>query len=237
MAATQLLSSRRGFLLSAMPRPLSFAGIQFDQIRRGRSKRRYLHIHGNESTARDVLREHAKSHAGRYFFVDGQKRMVPVGDLAIDPNRMFTSEGARKSLARNNRDATPAQIDASMALLDRDRSAFVKAVLPPKGGLMVAMHNNSAGYSVENEIPISDKVSLADKEHPHEFMLATNEADFARLARGKWNVVLQKTVLQDDGSFSVLSASLGLRYCNIEAGTGNFNKQKEMLLFLEGILP
>ena len=102
---------------------------------------------------------------------------------------------------------------------------------------MVAMHNDSDGYSVENEISISDKVSFVDKEHPHEFILATNEADFAHLARGKWNVVLQETVLQDDASFSVLSARLGLRYCNIEAGAGNLNKQKDMLLFLEEILP
>ncbi len=237
MAATQLLSSRRGFLLSAMSKPLSLAEIQFDTVRRGRSKRRYLHIHGDEATARDVLREHSKSHPGRYFFIAGQKRTVPVGELVIDPNRMFTLDGARKSLISNNRDATPAQIEASMAVLNRDRPAFLKAVLPPKGGLMVAMHNNSNGYSVENEIPISNKVSFVDKEHPHEFILATNEGDFAHLARGKWNVVLQETVPQDDGSFSVLSARLGLRYCNIEAGAANFNKQRDMLLFLEEILP
>ena len=237
MAATQFFSSRRGFLLSAMPNPLSLAGIQFEPVRRGRSKRRYLHIHGDESTARDVLREHSKAHPGRYYFIAGQQRMVRVGELVIDPNRMFTPAGARENLAHNNRDTPSAQIDEAMALLDRDRPAFVNAALPPKGGLMVALHNNSASYSVENEIPISDKVSLADKEHPHEFILATNQADFERLARGKWNVVLQKTVLQDDGSFSGLSARLGLRYCNIEAGIGNFNKQKEMLLFLEEILP
>ena len=131
MAATQLFSSRRGFLLSAMPKPFSLAGIQFEPVRRGRSKRRYLHIHGDETTARDVLREHSKAHPGRYFFIVGQQRMVRVGELVIDPNRMFTPDGARKSLARNNRDATSAQIDVSMALLDRDRPAFVKAALPP----------------------------------------------------------------------------------------------------------
>lgn len=218
------------------PKSLQMAGIGFDVIGHGRSKHRYLHIHGNESTARDVLREHMKSFKGQAFLVQSDKRMVPVGECVIDPNRMYTAVGARKSLERWNKDKTPTQFDAAMALLARDREQFVKAVSPPKGGRLVAMHNNSEGYSMLEELAISDKVHQPKKVEPHEFMLATNEEDFERLARGAFNVVLQKTVKEDDGRFSVLAAGKGIRYVNIEAAIGNAAGQRAMLEFLEKAL-
>ncbi len=211
-------------------------GIPFDVIRNGNPKRHYLHIHGNESTARQVLLQHAKTHKGEYFLVIGSKRLVTVGECSIDPNRMFTVEGARKSLERYNSNKSSVHLAAAMALLDRDRSRFLRLVAPPKDGVMIAMHNNSDGYSIADEVPISDRVSMPDKDHPHEFMLATNEADFEAASKGPFNIVLQNTVRDDDGSFSVLSASRGLRYFNIEAANGNFSKQQEMLSFLDGVL-
>ena len=236
MAASLFSQTRRTFLLSAAKKPLSIGGIRFGIETTQRSKRRYLHIHGNESTARDVLRQHAKSHNGIYFFVVGDKRMVPVGDCLIDPNRMFTPDGARKSLERWNKSKTSAQIDAAMALLDRDRDSFLESVIPPKGGLMIALHNNSDGYSIQDVLAISDKVSMPDPDHPRDFMLATNEADYKKIAKGRFNIVLQKSVRGDDGSFSVLAAGRAIRYVNIEAAIGNFEKQKAMLSFLEIVL-
>jgi hypothetical protein len=162
--------------------------------------------------------------------------MVQVGDCVIDPNRMFTDAGARKSLERWNKTQTPAQIDAALALLAKDRNAFVQAVTPPKGGLLIAMHNNSEGYSINDEVPISDKVHMPEKDAPRDFMLVTNEQDFEKIAKGPFNACLQKTVRTDDGSFSVLANSRAIRYVNIEAALGNYEKQKAMIGFLEQVL-
>lgn len=232
------MQSRRGFLFSLVPQPLSIGGIRFDvEQGKGKSKRRYMHIHGNETTAREVLREHVKQHAGSYFFISSDKRNVPVGDCMIDPNRMFTEAGAKKSLDRWNSGKTPTQIDAAMALLRKDRDAFLKAVLPPKGGVYIAMHNNSEGYSMKDEIAISDAVHEPEPASPRDFMLATNQKDFDLIRKGPFNAVLQKTLRNDDGSFSVLALTRGIRYVNIEAALGNRDKQVRMLEFLEQVLP
>lgn len=236
MAASLFSQTRRTFLLSAAKNPLSIGGIRFETEKNSISKRRYLHIHGNELTARQVLREHAKLNKGNYYFVVGDKRMVPVGDCLIDPNRMFTREGARKSLDRFNNTKTADQVEGAMALLDRDRASFLHTVIPPKGGLMIAMHNNSDGYSIKDELAISDKVSMPDPDNPRDFMLATNAADYEKISKGRFNIVLQQSVRGDDGSFSVLAAGRSIRYVNIEAAIGNYEKQKAMLGFLEIVL-
>ncbi len=213
-------------------------GIRFTELKNGKSKRRYLHVHGNETTAREVLREHMSRYRGIAYFVVSEKRNVEVqGGCMVDPNRMFSRVGAEKSMKRFNRDAPELRINNCLGALDRDREKFVKKLLPPKGGVLIAMHNNSEGYSVNDELAISDQVALNDKDNPRDFMLATNEADFQIIAKSPFNVVLQKTVRNEDGSFSVLAATRGVRYVNIEAALGNRTKQAAMLEFLDKNLP
>lgn len=209
-------------------------GIRFTEVKNGKSNRRFLHVHGNETTAREVLREHIARHKGHAFFVVSDKRNVEVQNgCQIDPNRMFSRIGAEKSMQRFNRDAAVTRINNCLSALDRDREHFVKKLLPPKGGVLIAMHNNSEGYSVKDELSISDQVALNDKDNPRDFMLATNETDFQVIAKSPYNVVLQKTVRNEDGSFSVLAASRGIRYVNVEAALGKKDKQAQMLEFLE----
>jgi dipeptidyl aminopeptidase/acylaminoacyl peptidase len=234
--------TRRGLLLGgwaawAKEKEYSIGGIRFTEQKNGRSKRRYLHIHGNETTAREVLREHMAGHNGVAFFVVSEKRNVEVsGGCLVDPNRMFSRVGAERSMRRLNRDAADSKLNACLGALDRERERFVKRVLPPKGGVLIAMHNNSEGYSVNDELAISDRTALQDKENPRDFMLATDEKDFEAIAQGPYNVVLQRTVRHDDGSFSVLAAGRGVRYVNIEAALGKREKQKAMIQFLESAL-
>ena len=80
------------------------AGIRFDILRHGRSAHRYFHVHGNETTARELLYEHMKKHKGTGFTVQSLVRQVPLGAVSIDPNRMFSREGAERNLRRLNAD-------------------------------------------------------------------------------------------------------------------------------------
>ena len=214
------------------------AGIRFDIIRHGRSTHRYFHVHGNETTARELLYEHMKKFKGTGFTVQSLARQVPLGALEIDPNRMFSGEGAERNLRRVNVDLSEAAIQNALHYLERDRRKFVKAILPPEGGLLIALHNNGPGYSVHTEVPISDAVSLADPENPREFMLTVNRPDFDILKTSPFNVVLQdKAPPDDDGSLSRLCTKLGVRYVNIEARLGNLDGQRRMLDFIETKLP
>ena len=231
-----LLGLAGGASLSAAPKTL--AGIPFEVIRNGKSKRRYLLIHGDEQTAREVLREHMKTHEGIAHLVMSEDRYVTVPGGKIDPNRLFSREGAEKNLRRVNPDWSDDQVSSELARLDRERRKLIDAILPPEGGLLVAVHNNAKGYSVNEEIPISEATSIKDKESPHEFYLATDESDYRILATSPYNAVLQvKGPTEDDGSLSRLMARRRMRYINLECALGNRQRQVEMLQWIERNLP
>jgi hypothetical protein len=220
------------------PKHISVAGAKFRIIRNGRSKHRYLLIHGNEETARQVLTRHIESHEGVAYVIEGHTRNVPIESGHIDPNRMFSRAGAEASLTKLNADWKPDRIQAALALLDRERDKLVKELLPPPGGVTIALHNNSESYSVTDEQPISDSVSLREPGNPHAFYLCTSADDFKVLATSPYNVVLQHDApKQDDGSLSRLCASRNVRYVNLEVGMGHSGRQKEMLDWLEWNLP
>jgi hypothetical protein len=219
-------------------RTLAIAGMRFRIERRGRSTRRYLWIHGDERTARDVLLEHLRTARGTAYLTTSAQRQFPLAGGGIDPNRMFSRAGAEANLKTLNPQLSPDRIAAALHRLDRERERFVRAILPPPGGLLIAVHNNARGYSVRDEVPISDRVSLADPEHPNNFLLATDPADFDRLARSPYNAVLQNAApKQDDGSLSRLAARRRARYVNIETRLGDFERQREMLAWVEKNLP
>lgn len=223
-----------GWLPFFRPKRVELAGARFRILRNGRSKRRYLVIHGNEESARLVLTAHMVAHEGVAHIVESRTRNVPIEGGQLDPNRMFSRVGAEANLKRLNPDWPPERLAAALALLDRGRERLLNFLLPPRNGLLVALHNNSEGYSVRDEESISDATSLREPRNPHAFFLCTDEDDFRKLASSPYNVVLQKTAPpQDDGSLSRLAAARGVRYVNLEAALGQSGRQKEMLDWLE----
>src|SRR5262249_55473574 len=149
-------------------------------------------IHGNEETARQVLLAHMRSRFGVAYLVESPTRNVPIEGGQIDPNRMFSRAGAEASLKRLNPDWTAERGSRGLAVLDRGRERLVKALLAPEGGLTVALHNNSEGYSVRDEQPISDATSIREPANPHAFFLCTDREDFRALSESAYNVVLQQ---------------------------------------------
>jgi hypothetical protein len=223
-----------GWLPFFRPKHTSLAGARFRIHRNGRSKRRYLLIHGNEETARGVLLQHIRAHEGIAYVVESRTRNVPVETGQIDPNRMFSRVGAKASLQKLNPEWDATRVDAALAVLDRGREKLLKELLPPKDGLLVALHNNSEGYSLADEQPISDAASIREPGNPHAFFLCTSQDDFRKLMASGYNVLLQnKTPNEDDGSLSRLAAARGIRYVNVEVGAGHAGRQKEMLDWLE----
>lgn len=211
---------------------------RFSRIRTGPvDSRRYFWVHGNERTAHDVLVGHLKVAAGRALLTPSTERNIAVNGGKLDPNRMFSRVGAEKNLRSLNAGWSAEQLRSALDRLDRDRPAFLRDLLPVSGQLLVALHNNGPGYSMTDEIPISDAVALNDKEHPDEFMLCTQRTDFQILSGGPFNVLLQNTAPKDDdGSLSRLCAARGIRYVNIEAALGNAQAQTRMLNWVDRLL-
>jgi hypothetical protein len=211
---------------------------EFRVLRRGASPRRYLHIHGNEETAREVLTRHMETAPGVAFLVKNAVRNVPIEGGLLDPNRMFSRSGAEANLRRLNPEWKPEEIARALDRLDRARPRFLRALLPPREGRLMALHNNSEGYNVHDDTSISDRVSLKEPENPRAFFLCTDPGDFARLAESPYNAVLQqKRPTDDDGSLSRLAARMGIRYINLEVALGDAVRQREMLLWVERHLP
>jgi len=235
--------TRRSFLAvaaaGALPAaPKRYCGIPFVTISKGRSSRRYFWIHGDETTARDVLRAHMERFRGRALFVDNPTRVIQSGTMTFDPNRMFTEEGLERNLVRLNPDASEAERRRIHKLVGRDRNKLLRALTPPRNGLLTVLHNNSRGYSVKDEVPISNDVWMPAESEPNDFMLCTDPADFAILKRSPFNVVLQSQARgEEDGSLSRLAAARKIRYVNIEAATGRDASQRAMLEWVETHLP
>jgi hypothetical protein len=159
--------------------------------------------------------------------------MVTVRGLRIDPNRMFSNEGAHRSLIRLNPGASAARVANALHQLNAGRESFVRRLLPGRGGLLVALHNNSRGYSIDTEIPLSVRHSVKPGQDRHDFLLATDASDYALLESSPFNCVLQTAAPPpDDGSLSRLCARRGTRYINIEAALGRRGEQAAMLNFV-----
>jgi hypothetical protein len=237
--------NRREFLASGLfgwfpffrRNTIELAGMRFQIRRKGHSGRRYLHIHGNEDTARDVLDLNMKTHDGVAYLIEGRDRYVEIRGARIDPNRLFSRVGAEKSLRDQNRGMAPERIEQVLEFLDRHRPALVDHLRPGGGDLLFALHNNRE-YSVKEEVDQSDEVSLPQADHPREFFLCTDPRDFAILRQSPYNVVLQNRKPQvDDGSLSRLAAKSGFRYVNLECAIGEKAAQLERVAWVEDHLP
>jgi len=213
---------------------ITLAGIAFHVLRYGHSHRRYLLIHGNEKTARELLTAWMYTHPGIAYLSAVPTRNVPMSDGVIDPNRLFSRAGAERSFRTLNPAWTPAQLQAALDALDQGRETLIHHLLPPPGGLLVALHNNAEGYNVTEELSNSDLTSIKQSDRPHEFFLCTDPHDYQVLATSPYNVVLQnKKPTEDDGSLSRLAAARGVRYVNLETTLGYYEAQLERLTWLD----
>jgi len=229
---------RRAFVLGWIPALLGaeLAGVSFRVMRHGHSPHRFLVIHGDEDTARDVLTFWMKEHDGDACIVTGTERNVAIRGMKIDPNRMFSRLGAERSLRSLNPGADPEKITGALNFLDKHRAELLKRVIPPKGSRLLALHNNRE-YSVQDEVAASDETSIKQPRTPRSFFLCTNPADYAVLKGSPFNTVLQTKPEPDDGSLSRLAARRGFRYVNLECAIGDYDGQLERVRWLEANLP
>lgn len=171
---------------------------------------------------------------GIAYVIQNPTRTIAFRGGELDPNRMFSHVGAEANLRKLNPAWSEKQIAQGVRYLDDHRNQLVNRLIPPKGGLVIAMHNNSRGYDIQAEIPISDAHVLNDPSNPNDFGLVVNPEDFALVKDGPYNMVLQANPRgPDDGSLSRLAVKLGIRYVNLEAKLGNLEKQRAMLNWVE----
>ena len=213
---------------------VQIATIQFKVIQNGDSDRRYIWLHGDEQTARMALENHMKKNQGKAFLVEGILRESEFYGGIIDPNRIFSSLGAKANIQKYNPRWTSTQKVQRLLTIDTDRKIFFKNIFPKNGELLIALHNNYKGYNINKELGRSDAKSIKKDQNPRDFFICTNRLDFEILSQSPFNVVLQeKSPKKDDGSLSWAAIRNDIRYINIETRLGWLSQQKRMLNYIE----
>jgi hypothetical protein len=153
-------------------------------------------------------------------------------ECQFDPNRIFTDEGAARTLA--------AEGCFSKTALERVRR-FALDLLAlyrfDELALVVTLHNNGEdGYSLESYVDGGIYADDAAKVHhepgtdPDDFFFVTDLTLFELMSDRGLNVVLQDNDrVTDDGSLSVLAGRAGIPYVNVEAQEGHLREQIEMI--------
>ena len=214
---------------------LDIAGVKFEILKNGESNRRYIWIHGDEKTAELLIRKYLKENDGTAYLINSTEREVLINGYILDPNRIFTNDGAKRNLLKLNSNIPKLELNKTIELISNDRDDFFKSISPPKGGLLIALHNNIREYSIDNEIPLSTAVSLKNMDHPdhHNFFICTNQEDYNVLIKSPFNVVLQdKQIENDDGSLSWYASRKNIRFINIETRLGYLSTQTKMLKYV-----
>ena len=213
---------------------INFAGVKYHLIQNGISPNRYIWIHGDEKTAEMALKHHIQNHNGIAFFIDNKTREIPYKSTIIDPNRIFSRNGTYHALRKFQPGWAPGSLKKALDEIDLEREAFLNILMPPKDGLLIALHNNFRGYNVMDEEANSQLTSIKKSQNLRDFIICTDLKDFKKLAKGPFNVVLQnKTTISDDGSLSWEALRRGIRYLNVETRLGYLTQQKKMLKFIE----
>ena len=217
---------------------ISIGEISFNIVTKGTSDRRYIWLHGDEQTAKMALENHMRHNQGVAYFINNDRREVLVAGAMIDPNRIFSSMGAKKNMQKYNPQWPSKKNRAILHAMDQDRENFLNTIFPENGEVLIALHNNFKGYNVNQELAKSDTVSIKKDQNPRDFFLCTNRNDFEILSKSPYNVVLQESYpTKDDGSLSWAAVKWGVRYVNIETRLGWLSMQKRMLKYVNENLP
>ena len=213
---------------------IMFAGAKFNLVQNGDSPNRYIWLHGDEQTARMALEYHIGLYNGLAFFIESETREIPFKSTLVDPNRIFSRDGAYYALRKFKPGWQPGTLKMALDEIDRERESFLDILMPNKNGLLISLHNNFRGYNVHKEKGNSQRISIKKNENPRDFIICTNSSDFEILVSSPYNVVLQNELPErDDGSLSWEALRRNVRYLNIETRLGYLSKQKAMLKYIE----
>ena len=194
----------------------------------------FVALHENESTsvsaAKTALRDKGGvlvelKHGGGRDLLFRYKGKA----YTVDPNRIFTDAGIRKTLA-----------DGYSTEVHEIVKGLANAILTRLSrSVIVSLHNNTNGaYSIKSYSPGGQNARDASALHvvpdrdTDDFFFVTSSRIFAVLKSRGFNVALQSSSGTDDGSLSVYCIRRGIQYVNVEAQSGHQSEQKEMITAL-----
>lgn len=203
-----------------------------------------INLHDDETTSVSAAREWLQKEGGVLIRIEnGGERLLKFGlsgqEYKVDPNRLFSKEGAAKSLDRFGEvsgEAVEAAYRFGQQLL---------ALIPAETRCLVALHNNTEGglsihtYKAGGDGEMDTKeVAHKEEEDPDDFFLTTDGGMYRKLATEGFNVAWQHNEqVRDDGSLSVYYARRPeMIYVNCETEHGRVEQYGKMLRAIAKVL-
>jgi len=195
----------------------------------------FINVHEDEVTSIETTEEYSKSNPVHFLRIHhvGTRRLnftIKQKSFSVDPNRIFTAKGRRKTL----KDGSGFSFRAS-----RQVKFFAKEILSylDKKSVVVAMHNNTdVNYTIKSYLPGGDESANTTAIHVNpemdadDFIYTTVPEYFEAFKAKNINVILQNDKkFVNDGSLSVYCALNGINYINIEAQKGHFEEQLRLI--------
>lgn len=196
----------------------------------------FINMHENERTsvkAAKAVLSHSKS--GRLLKLVSKGRRLVTFKLRgrryrIDPNRIFTDKGIKKTLRTHGKYSRAAH-RAVRTFVDK----FLKKYKLRKAVAIISLHNNTNRGSLtirrlKRRMKKGDEVYINKKEDGDDFFYVTSPWFYYFLAQHGFNAYLKNFGrVKDDGSLSVFCKKNLIPYINVEAQHGHLRQQVAML--------
>ncbi|HET9744724.1 MAG TPA: hypothetical protein VFP97_03360 [Chitinophagaceae bacterium] len=203
----------------------------------------FINLHDDEMTSVNAAKRILEEYGGTLLEIENNAQRnirFRLGQFIykVDPNRIFSKEGIRKSLEQLGRTSGKA-IDEASKLGER-----ILELIPVQTGCIIALHNNTPGlfsaveYTAGNKRAADSKaVSINPEQDADDFFLTTDNSLYQKLADKGFNTILQDNKnCTEDGSLSVYCGKKNMRYVNCETEHGKSGQYYLMMQALLAIL-
>ena len=202
----------------------------------------FINVHEDEQTSIDAVNHYANNQPLHFVRLKhNETRRIDFSlkgkDYSVDPNRIFTWRGRRKTLKDGGKFSFKAS--RSVKTLAKEILTYLN-----EKSVIIAMHNNTdVNYSIKSYLPDGDEakntkeVYINDQMDPDDFIYTTDKSFYDKLKAKKINVILQDNQKYvNDGSLSVYCGKNEIPYINIEAQKGHFKEQLRLIEIVLSIL-
>ena len=209
-----------------------------------KTDRVFINLHDDEITSVDAAKRVLEEYGGLLIEVENNAQRNIRFKLdrhfyKVDPNRIFSEEGIRKSLEQLGRTSDKA-IDEVEKLGQR-----LIQLIPEEAKCIIALHNNTPDlFSVVEYAPGNGrsadckKVYISAEKDADDFFLTTDNDLYEELAGKGFNTILQDNKnCTEDGSLSVYCGKKSIRYVNCETEHGKVEQYYKMVKVLLAALP
>ena len=203
----------------------------------------FINLHDDEITSVDAAKRILEEHGGMLIEIENNAQRnirFRLGQYfyKIDPNRIFSKEGIKKSLEQLGR-TSPKAIDEASKLGER-----ILELVPADTECIIALHNNTPGlfsaieYTEGNKRAGDSKtVYINPEQDADDFFLTTDDALYEKLADKGFNTILQDNKnCTEDGSLSVYCGKKNIRYVNCETEHGKTGQYYQLIKALLSVL-